>query len=99
MTGSLRSTARNPVAIALMGMLILVFLVLGVGGGGRFPDAFRGARADSVVTAGGHATSASDFRRIFANEKQRIEEQNKQTFTNQFLVENGADKELLSEIA
>ncbi|HLZ82282.1 MAG TPA: peptidyl-prolyl cis-trans isomerase [Caulobacteraceae bacterium] len=99
MTGSLRSTARNPVAIALMGMLILVFLILGVGGGGRFPDAFRGARADSVITAGGHATSVADFRRVFQNEKQHLEEQNKQTFTNEFLVENGLDKELLSEIA
>ena len=46
MTGALRSTARNPVAIALMGLLILVFLVLGVGGNGRFPDLFRVARAD-----------------------------------------------------
>jgi peptidyl-prolyl cis-trans isomerase D len=99
MTGSLRSTARNPVAIALMGLLILVFLILGVGGGGRFPDAFRGSRADSVVTAGGHATSTSDFRRIWEQQKQRIQEQNKQTFTNEFLVQNGADQELLSQIA
>ena len=50
MTGSLRSTARNPVAIALMGLLILVFLLLGVGGGGRFPDMFRGGKADAVVS-------------------------------------------------
>jgi peptidyl-prolyl cis-trans isomerase D len=99
MTGSLRSTARNPVAIALMGLLILVFLILGVGGGGRFPDAFRGARADSVITAGGHATSVSDFRRIFQQQKQRLEEQSKQTYTNEFLVNNGFDQELLRQIA
>ena len=99
MTGSLRSTARNPVAIALMGLLILVFLILGVGGGGRFPDAFRGARADSVITAGAHATTANDFRRIFQNQKQHLEEQNKQTFTNEFLAANGVDQQLLSEIA
>jgi hypothetical protein len=86
MTGTLRSTARNPVAIALMGLLILVFLILGVGGGGRFPDAFRGARADSVITAGAHVTSVSDFRRIWEQQKQRLETQNKQTFTNEFLV-------------
>jgi peptidyl-prolyl cis-trans isomerase D len=99
MTGSLRSTARNPVAIALMGLLILVFLILGVGGGGRFPDAFRGARADSVITAGGHATSVNDFRRIFQQQKQRLEEQTKQTYTNEFLVNNGFDQELLNQIA
>jgi peptidyl-prolyl cis-trans isomerase D len=99
MTGTLRSTARNPVAIALMGLLILVFLILGVGGGGRFPDAFRGARADSVITAGAHVTSVSDFRRIWEQQKQRLETQNKQTFTNEFLVANNADQELLSQIA
>ena len=82
-----------------MGMLILVFLILGVGGGGRFPDAFRGARADSVVTAGGHATSVSDFRRIFQQQKQRLEEQSKQTYTNEFLAANGFDQELLSQLA
>jgi peptidyl-prolyl cis-trans isomerase D len=82
-----------------MGLLILVFLILGVGGGGRFPDAFRGARADSVITAGGHATSVSDFRRIFQQQKQRLEEQSKQTYTNEFLAANGFDQELLNQIA
>ncbi|MDB5483383.1 MAG: rotamase [Caulobacteraceae bacterium] len=82
-----------------MGLLILVFLILGVGGGGRFPDAFRGARADSVITAGGHATSVNDFRRIFQQQKQRLEEQTKQTYTNEFLVNNGFDQELLNQIA
>jgi peptidyl-prolyl cis-trans isomerase D len=99
MTGTLRTTARNPVAIALMGLLILVFLILGVGGGGRFPDAFRGARADAVITAGGHATTINDFRRIFQQQKQRLEEQSKQTYTNEFLVNNGFDQELLGQIA
>ena len=99
MTGTLRSTARNPIAIALMGLLILVFLILGVGGGGRFPDAFRGARADGVVTAGGHVTTANDFRRIFDQQKQHYEEQTKQTYTNEFLVQNGFDQQLLNQIA
>src|ERR1700678_2536752 len=99
MTGSLRSTARNPVAIGLMGLLILVFLVLGVGGGGRFPDAFRGARSDAVVTAGAHATTASDYRRIFEQQKTRFEQQSKQPVTSEFLIRNGFDQQLLNEIA
>ena len=52
MTGALRSTARNPVAVALMGVLILVFLILGVGGGSRFPDLLAGTRGDAVAAAG-----------------------------------------------
>ena len=99
MTGTLRSTARNPVAIALMGLLILVFLVIGVGGNGRFPDLFRQVRADSVVSAGGHAMSANDFRKVFDQQKQRLEDQSKQTVTNNFLVQNGFDQQLLKAIA
>jgi peptidyl-prolyl cis-trans isomerase D len=99
MTGSLRSTARNPVAIALMGLLILVFLVIGVGGNGRFPDLFHQTRADSVVTAGSHSMSATDFRKVFEQQKQRFEDQSKQTVTNSFLVQNGFDQQLLNAIA
>ncbi len=81
-----------------MGLLILVFLILGVGGGGRFPDAFRGARADSVVTAGGHVVSATDYRRIFDQQKQHFEEQTKQQVSNEALVQNGLDLQLLNQI-
>jgi peptidyl-prolyl cis-trans isomerase D len=99
MTGSLRKTARNPVGIALMGLLILVFLVLGVGGGGRFPDLFRTASADSVVAAGAHATSSRDFKRIFEQEKQRVEQRAQQSIPMDVLIQNGFDQQLLGEIA
>jgi peptidyl-prolyl cis-trans isomerase D len=99
MTGTLRSTARNPVAVALMGLLILVFLIIGVGGNGRFPDLFRQVRADSVVSAGSHSMSANDFRKVFDQQKQRFEDQSNQTVTNSFLVENGFDQQLLNAIA
>ncbi len=99
MTGSLRSTARNPIAIALMGLLILVFLILGVGGGSRFPDAFRSIRADSVVSAGAHSTSSRDFRRIFEAQKTKFEQQTSQQLTNEFLAQNGADQQILNQIA
>jgi peptidyl-prolyl cis-trans isomerase D len=99
MTGTLRSTARNPVAIALMGLLILVFLALGVGGGGRFPDAFRGTKADSVISVGSHSVSATDYRRIFDQQKQRFEEQSHQSLTADFLIKNGFDLQLLNQLA
>ncbi|MBA3811946.1 MAG: peptidyl-prolyl cis-trans isomerase [Caulobacteraceae bacterium] len=99
MTGSLRSTARNPVAIALMGLLVLVFLILGVGGGGRFPDAFRASHADAVVAAGGHATSTRDFKRIFDNQKQQLEQQSGQPVPAELLVRDGFDQQLLNQLA
>jgi peptidyl-prolyl cis-trans isomerase D len=99
MTGTLRATARNPIFVALMGLLILVFLVSGVVGGGRLPDVFRAAKADSVVTAGAHDVSATDYRRIFEQDKQRYESQTKQEVTDEFLIRNGFDSQLLNEIA
>ena len=74
MTGMLRSTARNPIAVAIMGALILVFLILGVGGG-RFPDAFKSVNADSVVSVGTHAMSSRDFQKIWDQQKQKFEQQ------------------------
>jgi peptidyl-prolyl cis-trans isomerase D len=99
MTGALRTTAKNPVAIAMMGLLILVFLILGVGGGGHLSDIFGGAHGDDVVVAGGHSMSARDFEKVFDQNRQRFEEQSKQQVSVELLVRNGADKQLLSEIA
>ncbi|MGI8840118.1 MAG: peptidyl-prolyl cis-trans isomerase [Caulobacteraceae bacterium] len=99
MTGSLRSTARSPVAIALMGLLMLVFLILGVGGGGRFPDLLARAGADSVVTAGAHSVSSGDFKRIFDQQKQRFDQQAGQAVPVELLVQNGFDQQLLNAIA
>ncbi|MGI9170169.1 MAG: SurA N-terminal domain-containing protein, partial [Caulobacteraceae bacterium] len=99
MTGALRSTAKNPFAIALMGVLVLVFLILGVGGGGRFPDLFAAAGADSVVTAGAHSMSSGDFKRVFDQQKQRFEQQTGQTVPVEVLVQNGFDQQLLNAIA
>lgn len=98
MTGSLRSSARNPIAVALMGALILVFLVLGVGGG-RFPDAFRSVNADAVVSVGRHSMSTHDFEKIWDQQKQKFEQQSGQDLTNQVLVENGVDEQILNEVA
>lgn len=99
MTGSLRSSARNPVAIALMGVLVLVFLLLGVGTGGRLPDILNGARTDAVVSAGAHLVTGTDFRKIFDQQKQRLEQQSGQTFAYDFLVKNGFDQNILNGIA
>ncbi len=99
MTGSLRSTARSPVAIALMGLLVLVFLILGVGGGGRFPDLFGAAGADSVIIAGGHSIGSRDFKQIFDQQKQRFDQQAGQPVPIELLVQNGFDQQLLNAIA
>jgi peptidyl-prolyl cis-trans isomerase D len=99
MTGSLRPAARNPLGIALMGLLMLVFLLLGVGGGGRFPDAFSTASGDAVIVAGGHSVSSRDFRRVFDEQKQRLDQQAQQTVPMELLLQNGFDQQLLNGMA
>ncbi|HWA61677.1 MAG TPA: peptidyl-prolyl cis-trans isomerase [Caulobacteraceae bacterium] len=100
MTGSLRSTARNPVAVALMGVLVLVFLILGVsGGGGRFPDAFRGINANDVVTAGQHTLSSEDFKRMFDRQKENLDQRAGEPVPVDLLVENGYDQQMLTGVA
>jgi peptidyl-prolyl cis-trans isomerase D len=97
MTGTLRASARNPFGIALMGALTLVFLLLGIGG--QLPDILSSTRSDSVVSAGHHAISAAAFRTIYQQQKQRLEQQAGQSYTNDFLVQNGFDRELLDQMA
>jgi len=99
MTGTLRSSARNPIAVAIMGALTLIFLVIGLGGGGHFADAFHAANADAVVSVGGHSTNTRDFQRIWDQQKQKFQQQTGQDLTNQFLVQNGVDTQILDQIA
>ena len=99
MTGTLRSSARNPIGIALMGALTLVFLLLGVGGGQRMPDILSGAKADSVVSAGEHVISATEYKSIFDQQKKRLEQQSNQTYATDFLVKNGFDQEIINQMS
>ncbi len=82
-----------------MGFLMLVFLLLGIGGGGRLPDIFGAVSADSVVAAGGHAMSSRDFRRVFDEQKQKLEQQAQQPLSMETLVRNGFDQQLLNAVA
>ena len=99
MTGSLRPAARNPLGIALMGLLMLGFLLLGGGGGGKFPDAFSTANTDAVVVAGSHTVSARDFKRVFDQQKERLDQQAHESVPMDLLVENGFDQQLLNGMA
>lgn len=82
-----------------MGVLTLVFLLLGVGGGGRLPDILGGQRSDSIIAAGRHVISARAFKAIFEQQKQRLEQQANQAYATDFLVKNGFDQQLIDQMA
>ncbi|MBS0412176.1 MAG: peptidyl-prolyl cis-trans isomerase [Proteobacteria bacterium] len=102
MTGTLRPTARNPVAVLLMGLLTLVFLILGIGGGGGgLGGAFRGIDANAVIVAGQHVTNQHDFKRAFDQQARDISQRQGQgqQIPVSVLVENGLDQQLLNHMA
>ncbi|MGA0600659.1 peptidyl-prolyl cis-trans isomerase [Caulobacter sp. KR2-114] len=100
MTGSIRPTARNPIAVAMMGILTLVFLIIGVsGGGGGLPNAFRSIDANAVIVAGSHTVSQAEFKRIFEQRKQQIDQQQGQPVPLDLLVENGIDQQIVDTLA
>lgn len=99
MTGSIRPTARNPIAVALMGILTLAFLIIGVSGGGGGLNAFRSLDSNAVVVAGSHTVSPEEFKRIFDQRKQQIDQQQGQPVPLDLLIENGIDQRTLDTVA
>lgn len=99
MTGSIRPTARNPIAVALMGILTLAFLIIGVSGGGGGLNAFRTLDANAVVVAGSHTVTQQEFKRIFEQKKQQIDQQQGQPVPLDVLVENGIDQRIVDSLA
>jgi peptidyl-prolyl cis-trans isomerase D len=81
-----------------MGALVLVFLLAGLGGG-HYKDMLQGVKQDSVIVAGSHVVSAHDFQKLWDQQKQQWDQQSGQDLTNQFLVQQGADNQMLDKVA
>jgi peptidyl-prolyl cis-trans isomerase D len=90
---------RHPLAVALMGLLMLVFLILGVSGSNRLGDIFAGTRGDAVIIAGQHMVSTREFKRIFEQQRRNYEEQTHQPLSLDALVQSGGDQQLLDGMA
>lgn len=98
MTGSLRSSARTPFGVGLMAVLAIVFLLLGVGGGGNLPAALAAAGGQWVVIAGSHQLEATDFKLAWDNQKKKYEEQFHRPVTDEEMAAAGVDKAMLNEM-
>jgi peptidyl-prolyl cis-trans isomerase D len=92
-------TLQSWLAVALMGLLVLVFLLLGVGGGGgRLTDLFAN-RSDAVIVAGQHVVTSNQFKRIFEQQKQRFDQQAGQPVPLDVIVQNGVDRQMLEQMS
>lgn len=88
-----RAFAKSWVAMILIGFLILAFGIWGV------QDVFHRRINDNVITAGSRSTSKAEFKRIFDQQVQQIEQRAGRAITAQEAIANGMDAELLQQMA
>jgi peptidyl-prolyl cis-trans isomerase D len=94
MMSAFRGFAKSPAAIALFGLLILSFAIWGV------RDMFHTKISDWVVSAGSREISADQYKRIFQNQLQNLQQQNGgQAITAQDAAAHGVDRQILQQLA
>lgn len=96
MLSYIRAFAKSPVAVVIFALLILSFLVFGIGD-------VLGTRAvkDSVVQAGSRNINALAFKQRFDQFKKQVEQQqnNGQPITTEQAAQAGLDKGLVDQLA
>ena len=96
MIAAIRAFAKSWLAKVLLSILILSFLVFGVG---SVRDVFRPRIHDAVVTAGSRQVSSDQFKRMFDNYKRAAEQQSGQQVSLQDAVAQHLDTRVLQEVA
>ena len=96
MIAFIRAFVKSWFAKVLLSVLILSFVIFGVG---SVRDVFRARIHDAVVTAGSRQVSSEQFKRIFDNYKRAAEQQNNQQISLQDAVAQHLDTQVLQEVA
>jgi peptidyl-prolyl cis-trans isomerase D len=96
MIAAIRAFAKSWVARALLSVLILSFIVFGVG---SFRDVFRSKIQDAVVSAGSRQISSEQFKRMFDNYLRNVEQQSGQQASLQDALAQRVDQRVLQEVA
>jgi peptidyl-prolyl cis-trans isomerase D len=95
MLSAIRTFAKSWVATLLFAVLIVSFVIFGIGN----RDTFRGRMTNAVIVAGDRQVSPSQFKRAFDSIKQRLEQQYGQQITPELAAQNGIDKQVLQRMA
>ena len=96
MIAAIRAFAQSWLAKVLLSLLILSFVVFGVG---SVSDVFRARIHDAVVTAGSRQVSSEAFKRMFDNYKRADEQQSGQQISLQEAVAQHVDTQVLQAVA
>jgi peptidyl-prolyl cis-trans isomerase D len=95
MLAAIRAFAKSWVATILFAVLIVSFVIFGIGN----RDTFRGRMSNAVIVAGDRQVTPPQFKRAFDNFKSRLEQQYGQPITAEVAAENGLDKQVLQGMA
>ena len=95
MIAIIRAFVKSWVAKVLLSLLILSFIVFGVG---SFKDVFRTKINDAVVTAGSRQISTDQFKQMFDRYLKNAEQQSGQQVTVQEAVAQHLDTRILQEV-
>jgi len=96
MIAAIRAFAKSWFAKVLLSLLILSFVIFGVG---SVRDVFRAKIRDAVVTAGSRQVSSDQFKRMFDNYRRSAEQQSGQQISLQDAVAKHLDTQVLQEVA
>src|ERR1700743_479788 len=86
MLAAIRAFAKSWVASVLFGLLIVSFIVFGIG---NYRTFIHPSMGNAVITAGLRTVTPIDFKRAFDNYKSRVEQQVGQQITPEMAAENG----------
>jgi len=95
MIASIRKFAKSWVATLLFGLLIVSFVVFGIGN----RTAFQQHISNAVITAGDRQVSPAAYKSEFDRFKARVEQQVGQQITTEVAAANGLDGEVLRGMA
>ncbi|HYF23582.1 MAG TPA: peptidyl-prolyl cis-trans isomerase [Caulobacteraceae bacterium] len=92
MLAAIRKFAKSPVAVVLLGLLIVSFAIWGIN------DVFNYRGGNTVISAGDREVTQPEFKRIFDNFKKGQEERSGQRVTMEEIVQRGFHLQFLREL-
>jgi peptidyl-prolyl cis-trans isomerase D len=95
MLAAIRRFAKSWVATLLFGLLIVSFVVFGIGN----RSVFQQRVSNAVIVAGDRQVSRAAFKREFDRFKTRVEQQVGQPITPEIAAANGLDRQVLQGLA
>jgi peptidyl-prolyl cis-trans isomerase D len=95
MLSAIRAFAKSWVATILFAVLIVSFVIFGIGN----RNTFSGRLTNAVIVAGDRQVSPGEFKREFDQAKSRLEQQYHQPISPELAAANGIDKQILQGLA